>query len=205
MPFDQWLIFVAVWIAAGLPLGPSALNCMAAAAANGLLRSLWSIAGILLAALCLMAAAVLGVAGLLLANAAVLQILKLVGAVYLIWIGLGLWRKREAAVPIGGSRPAPAPALLRRAFLVAMSNPKAILVYLAVFTQFVDPEAGLTEQLLVLVPTAQAITAMIYLGYCAAGSGIGRLLKTARRRVAFNRATGGLYCACGAGLLAAER
>ena len=205
MPLDQWLIFVAVWIAAGLPLGPSALNCMAAAVANGFLRSLWSIAGILLAALCLMAAAILGVAGLLLANAALLQILKLIGAGYLIWIGIGLWRKRETAVPVAPRAPAPAPVLVRRAFLVAMSNPKAILVYLAVFSQFVAPGADLSVQLLVLVPTAQAITALIYLGYCAAGSGLGRLLGTARRRVLFNRSVASLYAACGVGLVSVER
>ncbi len=205
MTLDQWLIFIAVWTVAGLPLGPSALNCIASAAGNGFGRSLRSIAGILLAALCLMAATILGMATLLLANATAFQLVKLVGAGYLIWMGISLWRKPGTAISIARPAPAPVHVLVRRAFLVAMCNPKAILAYLAVFSQFVRPEAALAEQLLILVPTAQAITAMVYLGYCAAGTGIGRLLETARHRLVFNRGVGSIYAACGIGLMTVER
>ena len=121
---DQWLIFVAVWTAAGLPLGPSALNCIALSAADGFYRSLWAIAGILLAALCHMVATILGVATVLLANAALFQGLKFIGAAYLIWMGLSLWRRKDRMFSIERRGPASPRRLLRRGFLISMSTPR---------------------------------------------------------------------------------
>ncbi len=204
MPFDQWLIFVAIWTAAGLPLGPSALNCIASSATDGFFRSFWAIVGILLAALCHMAATILGVATVFLANAELFPTLKLVGAAYLIWMGVSLWRKKDTLISIERRAPAPPWRLVRRGFLISMSNPKAIFAYLAVFSQFLKSDIPLAEQLIVLVPTAQTITALVYVGYAALGLGAGRLLKTARRRTVFNRGVGGVYILAGAGLATAE-
>ena len=85
-----------------------------------------------------------------------------------------------------------------------MSNPKAIFAYLAVFSQFVDADAALSGQIAVLVPTALVVTAAIYSGYAALGLGVGRLLATARRRLAFNKGVGGLYILFGLGLALIE-
>jgi threonine/homoserine/homoserine lactone efflux protein len=204
MSFEQWLIFVAIWTAAGLPLGPSALNCIASAAAGGFRHARWAILGILLAAFCHMTATVLGVAMILLANAALFQGLKLVGAAYLIWMGLSMWRRKDTAIAFEGPVPSSPARLLRRAFLIAMSNPKAVFAYMAVFSQFVKPDAALAGQLVVLVPSAQVITALVYSGYAALGVGIGRWLATPIRRRAFNRGLGGAYILGGLGLAASK-
>jgi threonine/homoserine/homoserine lactone efflux protein len=204
MTFDQWLIFVAIWTAAGLPLGPNALNCIASSATDGFYRSLWAIVGIFFAALCHMTATILGAATVLLANAALFQGLKLIGTAYLIWMGLSLWRRKDTMIAIEQRGPASPWRLVRRGFLISMSNPKAIFAYLAVFSQFLKPDIPLGEQLTVLVPTAQTITALVYMGYAALGLGVGRLLKTARRRMAFNRGVGGVYILAAAGLATAE-
>lgn len=204
MSLEQWWIFVAVWIAASVPLGPNALNCIASSASAGFRRSLWAVPGILLAALCHMTVTVLGVAAVLLANALLFQVLKLCGAAYLVWMGISLWRKKDGlAEP---ERPASRSRLriIRRAFLVSMSNPKAVLAYLAVFSQFIPSEGPLTDSLIVLVPTALVIAIVVYVGYCAIGQGLGRLLGSVRRRLAFNRAVGGFYIIAGAGLAASD-
>ena len=93
MAFDQWLIFVAIWTLAGLPLGPNALNCIAVSARIGFTRSLWSVAGILGAALCHKTAVIFGAATILLANAELFYVLKFCGAAYLIWMGISLRRE----------------------------------------------------------------------------------------------------------------
>jgi homoserine/homoserine lactone efflux protein len=200
MTWEQWLIFVSIWALAGIPLGPNALNCIALSAGAGFKRSLWSVAGILVAALCHKTAVILGAAAILLANAELFSLLKLCGAAYLIWMGISLWRK-------GGQLPATATPkatsrvqIVRQAFVVSMSNPKAILSYLAVFSQFLTPGEPLAPQLIVLVPTALSITAAIYVSYCALGTGIGRFLGTLRRRLIFNRSVGSFYICAGAAL-----
>lgn len=204
MTVDQWLIFVAVWIAASVPLGPNALNCIAASAGAGFRRSLWAVVGILLAALCHMAATALGVAAVLLANAELFHILKLCGAAYVVWMGVSLWRRRDELPAMGPMASASALRLVRRAFLTSMSNPKSILAYLAVFSHFLIPGAPLAARLAILVPTALAISVIVYVGYCAMGAGVGRLLGTVRRRLAFNRSVGSFYIFAGVGLAASD-
>ncbi len=204
MSMDQWLIFVAIWTLATLPLGPNALNCIALSARAGFARSLFAVLGILIAALCHMTFVVLGAAAVLLANAEIFHIVKLCGAAYLVWMGFSMWRKgahppaaREAKNTSNG-------ALVSHAILISMSNPKAILSYLAVFAQFLTPNEPLADRLIILVPTALVVVAAIYVGYCAIGTSVGRFLGTVPRRLAFNRTIATFYILAGASLAAAD-
>ncbi|MHA1564995.1 MAG: LysE family translocator [Alphaproteobacteria bacterium] len=204
MTLNQWLIFVAVWTAASLPLGPNALNLITSAATDGFRQSLWGIVGIVFAAICHMTATTLGAATILLANAAVFQTLKLIGAAYLIWMGVSLWRNRGTAIRIERQDPASPTCLVRRAFLISMTNPKAILSYLAVFSQFLQPNLPLAGQLVVLIPTALVIVVAVYFGYAMTGLGVKRLLGSVRRRTFFNKAVGSVYMLAGIGLATIE-
>lgn len=203
MSLESWLIFVAIWSAAGLPLGPNALNCISVAAGHGVRRALWSIAGILLAACGFMAATILGVAAILLTNDLLFQALKFAGAAYLIWMGIQLWRRRDGGVSVDRAASATARRLMLRAMLISFSNPKAVLSYFAVFSQFVRPGPGLLADMAVLAPTALIVTGLIYLGYAAVGVGVGQLLSSVRRRLVFNRTVGSIYILAGVGLATA--
>jgi homoserine/homoserine lactone efflux protein len=89
---------------------------------------------------------------------------------------------------------------LRHAFLTSITNPKAIFAYLAGFPQFIQPSSSLIAQLIVLVPTALAVSTVVYAGYAALGIGIGQLLSTVRRRIAFNWSVGTFYILAAVGL-----
>jgi len=95
-----------------------------------------------------MTATLLGMTALLAANALLFQSVKLAGAAYLIWMGLSLWRRGGRIEFDDSDRSAATPfAIVRRAVLISLSNPKAVFAYLAVFSQFVEPggSAGSTE------------------------------------------------------------
>ena len=204
MTLESWLLFCAIWTAASLPFGPNAANCVVASLSNGLPRALWCVVGIALAGLCHMAAAGLGLSSLLLANAALFQVVKWLGVAYLAWLALGLLRHKAPAPALAPEERTAPFVLVRRAFLISMTNPKAILVYLAVFPQFLDAGAPLAPQLLVLVPSALAIGVLVYSAYCVLGRGVGRLLANARRRLLFHRAIGGFYLFSALGLASFE-
>ncbi|NMM45101.1 LysE family translocator [Rhodospirillaceae bacterium KN72] len=205
MDFHTWLIFMGVWIAAGIPLGPNAVNCIAVSSTAGFKNALWGVVGILLAALCFIAAVSAGLATVLVANAYLFTVLKLCGGAYLIWMGFALWRKSGRIEFNGADQRAKTPfQITRAAFLISLSNPKAILAYGAVFSQFVDPARPLGGQLAILVPTAQCITAVIYICYSGLGTGIRRYLQSARRRLIFNRTIAGFYIFAGGSLITAE-
>jgi homoserine/homoserine lactone efflux protein len=193
MTLQDWLIFIAFWTAASIPLGPNAMNCIVISTSDGFGRGLWATTGIVVAAACHMAASTLGLSAILLANASLFHAIKWLGVAYLAWLGVAMFLKKTDAIEIKNRQSTTPLAAIRRGFTTSITNPKAILVYVAVFPQFIKPEGALGAQLLVLVPTALVIAVVVYTGYCAFGTGIARLLSTARRRLAFNFAAGGFY------------
>jgi homoserine/homoserine lactone efflux protein len=205
MSLHDWLIFVAVWTAAGIPLGPNAMNCIVISISGGFCRGLWAVLGVTVAAMCHMAAAGLGLSTLLLANASLFAVVKWFGVAYLAWLGVSTILKREAPLALGNGQKVPALAAFRRGFMTSMTNPKAILVYIALFPQFIRPEEDPVPQLAMLVPTALVIVVVIYAAYCALGLGVRRLLSTARRRRIFNGGVGGFYLFGAVGLACFNR
>lgn len=202
MSLQAWLVFAGIWTVATLPFGPNAANCVFAAVSNGFSRSLYVVAGILAAAVCHMAVTSLGLSTLLLANATVFQVVKWLGVGYLAWMALTLLRAKAVAPDVANRMKAPPLALVRRGFLTSMTNPKAILSYLALFPQFLTPTQDLAPQVMVLVPSALVIIAVVYGSYCLLGQVIQRWLSTWRRRQRFNQSVGGFYLFAALGLAA---
>ena len=205
MSLESWLAFVAVWTLVGLPLGPNAVNTMTATVRHGFVRGWMVPLGIGIAGIAHAFAALLGFGALMLASAELFTAVKLAGAAYLLWLAWRLWSgdtERRAAENSGRASRA---RLFRRGFLVSLSNPKAILVYVAAFPQFFDPAQALAPQLAVMMPTMTAITLAIYTGYAALAAPLGRWLTSARRVRTFNRTAASFYGATAFGLVFADR
>ena len=203
MSLSEWLGFVVLWTLVGLPVGPNAIACMTATVANGWARALWVAVGITLASVVHSLIAAFGFGALLLAYAELFHLLKWLGVAYLVWLAIGLWRRPALNVAVDRP-PAGRWRLTRQGFLVSISNPKAVLMYLAVFTQAIDPTAPLWPQLAVLMPTASTIVALIYIGYVLLGAPIRRLLTSARRQRLFNRSAAGFYLFSAAAVAASD-
>ncbi|MFI6846109.1 leucine efflux protein LeuE [Kitasatospora sp. NBC_00085] len=133
--------------------GPNSLYVLSVAARKGVRTGYTAAAGVFVGDLTLISLTSLGAASLLEANPAVFAVVKFGGAAYLLWIGIGmlraarqLWRERRAAATADPDATAPAaePAErpFRRALVISLLNPKAILFLLSFFTQFVDPSYG---------------------------------------------------------------
>lgn len=128
---------------------------LSVAARKGIRTGYRAAAGVFVGDLTLISLTSLGAASLLKANPAVFAVVKFGGAAYLLWIGFGmlraarqLWREHRAAAeagPAGEAETAAAEAgerPFRRALVISLLNPKAILFLLSFFTQFVDPHYG---------------------------------------------------------------
>ncbi|MFJ1934079.1 leucine efflux protein LeuE [Kitasatospora sp. NPDC088160] len=135
--------------------GPNSLYVLSVAARKGIRTGYQAAAGVFVGDLTLISLTSLGAASLLKANPAVFAVVKLGGAAYLLWIGYGmlraarqLWRERRTADnpdnPAATAEPAAEPVErpFRRALVISLLNPKAILFLLSFFTQFVDPAYG---------------------------------------------------------------
>lgn len=205
MTVETWFAFVTIWTLASIPLGPNAINCMSAAVSSGLPRAFGVVLGIQCAAICHALVMTFGFSAILLANAGLFTLLKLMGAAYILWLGVSLWRKRVSRISLRHDRRKPFPRLVADGYLVSMSNPKAILSYMAVFPQFIDARAPLAPQLLAILPTALGVTLAVYTGYTLAGLPLRRFLNSVNRMRLFNRVAGSLYVAFAVGLASSAR
>lgn len=156
--FPAYVLAVLVFLM--LP-GPGTFAILGATAAGGVRSGYAALAGVVLGDWLLMLAAMAGVAALLHAHPLLFRAVQWLGVGYLVWIGVQLlWRGvASPRSPMPHARQA-----LRRAFLITLLNPKAIVFYMAFFPLFIDPARyqGVAT-LAVLGATASALT----LAYCS--------------------------------------
>jgi threonine/homoserine/homoserine lactone efflux protein len=151
-------------------------------------------------------AAALGVSAIIAASDAAFTVMKLIGAAYLVYLGIGLWRTdaplRAAAAPLETSA-----ASFRQGMLTNVTNPKVALFFLAFLPQFVDP-AGPNHlaALLVLCLTFVSTSTLWGLLLVAGAERIRRMLRASDRCAGiFARTAGVLFIALGLRLAFAER
>ncbi|MER7740288.1 leucine efflux protein LeuE [Streptomyces sp. NPDC096538] len=151
--------------------GPNSLYVLSVAARRGVRSGYTAAAGVWCGDAVLMTLSAAGVASLLQANAVLFGIVKYAGAGYLAWLAVGMlraawgmWRirgeesAREApAAETAGERP------FRRALVVSLLNPKAILFFIAFFVQFVDPAYAYPALSFVVLGAFAQIASVLYL------------------------------------------
>jgi leucine efflux protein len=124
--------------------GPNSIYVLSVAAQRGVRRGFQGACGVFVGDAVLMLLSAMGVASVLKTTPVLFLLLKYVGAAYLAWIGVqmlyGAWRGWRAhgalvapPVPVDDSHP------FRKALLISLLNPKAILFFISFFVQFVDP------------------------------------------------------------------
>ncbi|GAB3695426.1 leucine efflux protein LeuE [Actinocorallia lasiicapitis] len=127
--------------------GPNSLYVLSTAARRGVRRGYLAASGVFLGDTILMVASALGVASLLKTNDLVFGAVKYAGAAYLLYLAVGMLRSAWKMIKERAAEPAQAAAEeveeierpFRRALLISLLNPKAILFFISFFVQFVDP------------------------------------------------------------------
>lgn len=193
MSFEAWTIFALFWIVFVTTPGPNAVNCISNGMTYGFRRSLWGVLGILTQASVFLVLSALGVTALLLASPATFAWVKILGAAVLIWLGIRGWL--NAAKPVKtDERPG---TIYGKALTIATFNVKSVAGYLAAFSQFVQPDVAIWEQMWVILPTALSITLLSYSGYTALGAGLGRAALGAVFNIWFRRLMSGGFVVYG--------
>ncbi len=200
-----WLFAATVFVVSAIP-GPNMLLVMTHGAQHGMRRSSATMAGCLSALVLMLSVSAAGLGVFLEAWPMMFNALRLIGATYLVWLGIKAWRApvdeagiANADVPdVKADRPRNGWSMFRNGFLVASSNPKAILFAAALLPQFIDASRPTLPQFGVLVATFAVIEVSWYLVYAGFGTRIGAKLKSRNVARAFNRLTGGVFVGFGA-------
>lgn len=171
MSFEAWTIFALFWVVFVTTPGPNAVNCITNGMALGFTRALPGVLAILTQATLFLLLSAFGVTALIAASPAVFFTAKIIGAGFLIYLGIRGWLSAKTPVK---AQERPAKHIYLHALAIAVINPKSVAGYLAAFSQFIQPGVPVWEQMAVIMPTALTLTALSYLGFTALGAGIGR-------------------------------
>ncbi|ESR23686.1 LysE family translocator [Lutibaculum baratangense] len=171
MSFESWLAFVAASTVLMLIPGPTVMMLVGYGLARGRRSVLFAMPGVALGNLVCILGALLGLGALLATSAVLFTILKWVGAAYLLWLGIKLWRERPGGFEAEAVDAHDGRRMFVHAFAVTALNPKTIAFFLAFLPQFIDRGAPFAPQVVVLAATFVAMSAVFDTTYgLAAGS-----------------------------------
>ena len=202
MPLETWLTFVAASAVLLVIPGPTILLVVSYALGQGRRVALPIATGVALGDFTAMTLSMLGVGALLAASATLFMVLKWIGAGYLIWLGIKLWRAggnanfteaRSSGSPIG---------MLLHAWLVTTLNPKSITFFVAFLPQFLDPTRDFLTQMVIFETTFLVLAATNAFGYALIAGRLRGAIGTPRIIATINRVGGTLLIGAGVMTLA---
>lgn len=136
------LLFMTAALALNVTPGPDMLYVVARSVGEGRAAGIVSALGIAAGTIVHTLAVALGLAGLLRAVPVAFEIVKWMGAAYLVWLGVRALRRSGTLSTTEELAPASRGAMFRQGMLTNVLNPKVALFFLAFLPQFVDPERG---------------------------------------------------------------
>jgi homoserine/homoserine lactone efflux protein len=206
MSLELWLVYFVAAIGLSLTPGPNGLLSLTHGACFGFRSTISTVLGGALGFFLLIAASLAGMGTLLAASERAFTIAKWAGAAYLVYLGLKVWRAPAPVVAVTAEAGSGEPQRLRmfnQGFLVAVSNPKALIFFAAFLPQFMVPDVPYTVQLAVFGGTFVAVEIVYELLLAVMAQRIAPWL--GRHGRWFNRAAGATFVGIGAALTTASR
>ena len=190
-------VFLLVAATTVLSPGPGVVMTLTNALRHGFRGTFGGILGISAGAFAVATLSATGLGVLLATSAAAFTVMKYVGAAYLVYLGIRLWR--SPAAPTGFGR------RFMEGLSLQLTNPKAIFFFLSVFPQFLDHARPMPPQFAVLVLTYSTLVVLIHSGYALSAQRARSWLGSERGGRTMNRVGGATFVFFGAALATAKR
>jgi len=171
MNYDSWLLFTSIALIATITPGPAIVLVSTHSVTFGTKYSIATMVGNVTGLFIMSLLSVMGLSAIILHSVPIFLLVKGVGAGYLIFLGVKLWRQGFGLDAIqsgveGGEQPRPRiMKLYCNGLLVALSNPKAIAFTTALFPQFIHPEYPMAQQFCILIATFMFLSFVCLLAY----------------------------------------
>ena len=204
MSMHVWGLYAAtVLVYSALP-GPGAMLVMSHGMAHGARPTIATVCGIEAGVIIFVVITAFGLGTLLTLSAGVFDVIRWIGAAYLVYLGVRKWLERPTLPDIAREGQSVRRAHLgAQGMMVSLSNPKSVLFFGALFPQFVDPHSGYVLQMLVLGATTVAIDFCVLSSYAILPNRIGRWMRQGNHLKLYNRTVGTILI--GAGLAVARQ
>lgn len=196
MLLETWIFYALAALGLSLTPGPNGLLVLTHGALYGARRTLATVLGGSLGFALIIGLSMFGLGAFLVAAPDLIIWLKLAGGLYLIWLGIQVWRapamragKVQEATSLRSS------AMFRQGLLAATTNPKGILFFVAFLPQFVDPENSLLLQFFIMALTFVVIEFGYEITVAFFADKLQPILAKAGKK--FNRFFGGVFITIG--------
>lgn len=206
MAFETWLAFVAASIILLVIPGPTILAVVSYSLTHGKRANVALVAAVALGDSTALAASLLGLGALLSTSALWFTVVKVVGGVYLLYLGIKLLRSEVS--PLEANAPTDTESgwrLFLNTYLVTALNPKGIVFFVAFLPQFISSQSDSTLQLWILAVTFVVLASINACSYAVFASSARKLLASTRAQRRFNLVGGLLLSAAGVWALFARR
>ncbi len=197
MSIETWLAFAAASAVLLIIPGPTILLVVSYALGQGWRTALPMSVGVALGDFTAMTLSMLGIGALLATSATVFTILKWIGAAYLVWLGIKLFRAGGTLQAEPRQSAASSLRMLGHAWLVTALNPKSITFFVAFLPQFLDRSGDFWTQMLIFEATFLVLAFLNALGYALAASRARRAVANPRVLSIVNRTGGTLLVGAG--------
>lgn len=205
MTLETWMLFAITETALCFTPGPAVLLVLSHGLTRGTGASVYANLGILSGNAAYFALSATGLGALLLASYEVFSAIRWLGAAYLVWLGVTAFFGKSAVLAVNRAAPTSAVRTFANGALLQVANPKALVFFVALLPQFIDPHRAVLAQVAILGVTSVVIEFGVLLAY---GALAGRLTSVAARprfqRLA-NRIGGTMLVAAGVGMARLER
>ncbi len=202
MTLETWLAFAAASAVLLVIPGPTILLVVSYALGQGWRTALPMAVGVALGDFTAMTLSMLGIGALLMASATLFTVLKWLGAAYLIWLGIKLFRAGGTLGAEPRRDAASAAKMLAHAWLVTALNPKSITFFVAFLPQFLDRHADFWTQMAIFEATFLVLAFCNAFGYALVAARARSVFSSERAIRIFNRTGGSLLIGAGVATVA---
>ena len=200
MSFDHWLAFTLASAILCIIPGPTVLLVISHALGHGKKSAVATTAGVALGDLTAMTASLLGLGAILATSASLFTILKWLGAGYLIFMGIKLWRAPVIGMSADGvfaEQETKSLRILLHTYVVTALNPKGIIFFVAFLPQFLDLTQPLLPQMVIFEITFLVIATINVSSYALLANLARRTIRKPVVQQTINRLGGSLLIAAG--------
>ncbi len=205
MDSSRWMVYALVALISILSPGPAVLLAISNSVQFGLRRVVFSSLGNVIGVMLVSGLAMIGLGALLKSSALLFAALKLIGAGYLIFLGFRQWKSKsnvfDRTSDVTGGPQRTNRQLFAQGVMLALTNPKAILFFTALFPQFLDSGRSLLPQFSIMTATFMTISFGSLMMYGFLARTTRKWFSVPRHASWFNRVSGGLFMLLGIGLL----
>jgi threonine/homoserine/homoserine lactone efflux protein len=198
MAIETWAAFAFASALLLLMPGPTVLLAVSYSLAHGPRAAMPTVIGVVIGDFVAMSVSIAGLGALLLASAELYTALRWAGAIYLVYLGVRLWRTTSGALGTTDVPDLAGVAMLRNAFAVTVLNPKALVFFVAFVPQFVDPGRPFVTQAVIMVATFVFLAALNTTFYAFAAVQARRTIQRPSVQRLVNRISGSLLIGAGA-------